>query len=101
MKFWNREVETMSRDQLEALQLKGLQKSLKRVWSNEWSRHLLQSHGFANPEDVKTLDDLQKLPFLTKDDFRDAYPLKMGALLYDGRARGGRRVPDHADVRSL
>ena len=53
MKFWNREVETMSRDQLEALQLKGLQKSLKRVWSNDWSRKLLQSHGFANPEDVK------------------------------------------------
>ena len=80
MKFWNREVETMSRDQIEALQLKGLKKSLQRVWSNEWSRHLLQSHGFANPEDVKSLDDLQKLPFLTKDDFRDAYPLKMSTV---------------------
>lgn len=80
MKFWNREAETMSRDQLAEVQLKGLQKSLKRVWSNEWSRKLLQSRGFANPEDVKSLDDLQHLPFLTKDDFRDAYPLKMSTV---------------------
>ena len=80
MKFWNREAETMSRDQLAAVQLKGLQKSLKRVWTNEWSRKLLLSRGFANPEDVKSLDDLAKLPFLTKDDFRDAYPLEMSTV---------------------
>ena len=77
MQFWNREAETMSRDQLADVQLKGLQKSLRRVWSNEWSRRLLLSRGFGNPEDVKSLDDLKRIPFLTKDDFRDAYPLQM------------------------
>ena len=77
MQFWNREAETMSRDQLADVQLKGLQKSLKRVWSNEWSRRLLLGRGFGCPEDVKSLDDLKRIPFLTKDDFRDAYPLKM------------------------
>ena len=77
MQFWNREAETMSRDQLADVQLKGLQKSLKRVWSNEWSRRLLLSRGFGCPEDVKSLDDLKRIPFLTKDDFRDAYPLQM------------------------
>ena len=77
MAFWNREVETMSRDQLADVQLKGLKKSLARVWTNEWSRRLLQTRGFGSPEDVKSLDDLRKIPFLTKDDFRDAYPLKM------------------------
>lgn len=77
MQFWNREAETMSRDQLADVQLKGLQKSLRRVWTNEWSRRLLLSRGFGNPEDVKSLDDLRRIPFLTKDDFRDAYPLKM------------------------
>lgn len=77
MQFWNREAETMSRDQLADVQLKGLQKSLRRVWSNEWSRRLLLSRGFENPEDVKSLDDLKRIPFLTKDDFRDAYPLQM------------------------
>ncbi len=80
MKFWNREIETMSRDQLADVQLKGLQKSLKRVWTNEWSRKLLLSRGFSDPEDVKSLDDLAKLPFLTKDDFRDAYPLEMSTV---------------------
>ena len=77
MKFWNRAVETLSRDELAAVQLRGLQKSLRRVWSNEWSRRLLQSRGLGDPGDVKSLDDLRSLPFLTKDDFRDAYPLKM------------------------
>ena len=77
MQFWNREAETMSRDQLADVQLKVLQKSLRRVWSNEWSRRLLLSRGFGNPEDVKSLDDLKRIPFLTKDDFRDAYPLQM------------------------
>ena len=77
MNFWNREVETMSRDQLADVQLKGLQKSLRRVWKSEWSRNLLKKRGVSDPEDVKSLDDLQNLPFLTKDDFRDAYPLEM------------------------
>ena len=67
----------MSRDQLAEVQLKGLKKSLNRVWKSEWSRKLLQSRGFANPGDVKSLDDLKRIPFLTKDDFRDAYPLEM------------------------
>ena len=80
MKFWNREAETMSRDQLADVQLKGLKKSLNRVWKSEWSRKLLQSRGFANPEDVKSLDDLRRVPFLTKDDFRDAYPLEMSTV---------------------
>ena len=80
MKFWNREAETMSRDQLADVQLKGLKKSLNRVWKSEWSRKLLQSRGFADPEDVKSLDDLRRVPFLTKDDFRDAYPLEMSTV---------------------
>jgi phenylacetate-CoA ligase len=80
MKFWNREVETMSRDALEALQLKGLQKTLRRVWGCEWWRDLLRKRGMSDPEDVKSLDDLRNLPFLTKEDFREAYPLKMSTV---------------------
>ena len=80
MKFWNREVETMSRDALEALQLKGLQKTLRRVWGCEWWRDLLHKRGMSDPQDVKSLDDLRNLPFLTKEDFREAYPLKMSTV---------------------
>ena len=80
MKFWNREVETMSRDALEALQLKGLQKTLRRVWGCEWWRDLLHKRGMSDPQDFKSLDDLRNLPFLTKEDFREAYPLKMSTV---------------------
>ena len=80
MKFWNREIETMSRDALEALQLKGLQKTLRRVWGCEWWRDLLHKRGMSDPQDVKSLDDLRNLPFLTKEDFREAYPLKMSTV---------------------
>ena len=80
MKFWNREAETMSRDALAALQLKGLQKTLRRVWGCEWWRNLLHKRGMSDPEDFKSLDDLSSLPFLTKEDFREAYPLKMSTV---------------------
>jgi phenylacetate-CoA ligase len=70
----------MSRDALEALQLKGLQKTLRRVWGCEWWRDLLHKRGMSDPEDVKSLDDLRNLPFLTKEDFREAYPLKMSTV---------------------
>ena len=80
MKFWNREAETMSRDALEALQLKGLQKTLRRVWACDWWRDLLHKRGMSDPADVKSLDDLRRLPFLTKEDFLEAYPLKMSTV---------------------
>ncbi len=80
MNYFNEAAETMGRDELAALQLKGLTASLSRAWSNEWSRALLEKGGLSDPRDVRSLDDLAGLPFLTKDDFRDAYPLKMSTV---------------------
>lgn len=80
MGMWNRTAETLSHDELAALQLKGLQKSLRRVWCNDFYRERLSVKGISSPEDIKSLDDLPKLPFFTKDDFRDAYPLKMNCV---------------------
>ena len=80
MKYFNEAAETMSRDELACVQLKGLKASLARVWTNPWSRALLQKGGLGDPRDVTSLADLAKLPFLTKDDFRDAYPLKMSTV---------------------
>ena len=77
MAIWNREKETLSRDEYAKIQLEGLKKSLRRVWSNEFYRERLFKGGVSSPEDVKTLDDLKNLPFFTKEDFRQAYPLKM------------------------
>lgn len=70
----------MSRDELNNVQLEGLQKSLRRVWNNEFYRSRLMKGGLTSPDEVKSLDDLKKLPFFTKDDFREAYPLKMSCV---------------------
>ncbi|MCQ2367411.1 MAG: phenylacetate--CoA ligase [Kiritimatiellae bacterium] len=78
--MWNRAAETMSRDELNKVQLEGLKKSLRRVWGNEFYRSRLLKSGITSPEEVKSLDDLKKLPFFTKDDFREAYPLKMNCV---------------------
>lgn len=80
MGMWNRTAETLSRDEYAKIQLAGLKKSLARVWQNEFYRTRLQKGGVGSPEDVKTLDDLAKLPFFTKEDFREAYPLAMNCV---------------------
>ena len=78
--MWNREKETLSRDAYAKLQLEGLKKYLARVWANDFYRERLKNGGVAGPEDVKSLDDLQNLPFFTKEDFRAASPLKMNCV---------------------
>ena len=80
MSMWNRTAETLSRDEYAKIQLEGLKKSLNRVWGNEFYRTRLQKGGLSSPADVKSLDDLSRLPLFTKDDFRDAYPLKMNCV---------------------
>ena len=65
--FWNRAAETMSRDEYAKVQLDGLQRSLRRVWKNAFYRSRLQAGGVSSPEDVKSLDDLARLPFYTKE----------------------------------
>ena len=80
MGMWNFKAETLSRDEYAKIQLEGLKKSLVRVWSNPFYRDRLRSGGVSSPEDVKSLDDLEKLPFFTKEDFREAYPLKMSCV---------------------
>lgn len=78
--MWNREIETLPREELEKLQFKGLVKSMNRVWGNEFYRSRLEKAGVSSPEDIRSLDDLERLPFLTKEDFREAYPLKMNCV---------------------
>ncbi len=80
MAMWNRAAETLSRDEYANIQLAGLKKSLARAWTNDFYRERLKKGGVSSPEDVKSLDDLAKLPFFTKEDFRQAYPLKMNCV---------------------
>lgn len=78
--YWNQHYECMPREQLEKLQLERLQKTLERVYHNvPFYRQKLQEAGFE-PGDLQSLDDLQKLPFTTKQDLRDNYPFGMFAV---------------------
>ncbi|MRR52917.1 MAG: phenylacetate--CoA ligase [Deltaproteobacteria bacterium] len=72
--YFNEEIETLPRQALEALQLKRLQGMLARIYANvPFYRETFTKNGI-NPGDVKSLDDLRRMPFTLKQDMRDSYP---------------------------
>ncbi len=81
--IWNKEAECMSEDQKEKLQLERLQKVVKQAYENvPYYRKRFDEAG-VKPEDINTLKDIEKLPFTTKTDLRDAYPFGMFAVSED------------------
>lgn len=73
-KYYQEGIETASREQIKQWQSERLVKTVKRVYENvEYYRNKMDEKG-VKPEDIKSVDDLYKLPFLTKDDLREAYP---------------------------
>ncbi len=73
-KYYQPEIETASLEEIRAIQNEKLVKQVKHVYENvEYYRNLMDEKG-VKPEDIKSIDDLHKLPFLTKADLRDAYP---------------------------
>ncbi len=77
--YFDPELETMSRDQLEALQLERLQKTVRHCMNAEFYRERFKELGIT-PEDIRTLDDVKKLPFTTKDDLREHYPFGLASV---------------------
>jgi phenylacetate-CoA ligase len=77
--YLHAEQETMPREQLAALQLERLRATVKNAYDNvPLHRSRLDAAG-AGPEDVRSLDDVQRLPFTLKADLRDHYPFGMFA----------------------
>lgn len=78
--YYQLDIETMSREDLEALQLERLQALVKRVYQKiPFYKESFDKAGI-NPEDIKSLADLTKLPFTVKQDMRDAYPFGLFAV---------------------
>ena len=72
--YYQPELETMPYEQLRALQNERLVKQVRHVWDNvPYYRKKMEEKG-VTPEDIQGVDDLYKLPFLSKDDLREAYP---------------------------
>ncbi len=72
--YWNQEIECMPYEDMKKLQSERLVAQVKHVYENvEYYRNLMDEKG-VKPEDIQSVEDLHKLPFLTKADLRDAYP---------------------------
>ena len=72
--YYQKEIETASRDEIIRIQNEKLVKQVKRVYENvPYYRDLMDKKG-VKPEDIKSIDDIKLLPFLSKADLRDAYP---------------------------
>ena len=72
--YYQKEIETMSAEEMRKLQSEKLVKQVKHVYENvPYYRDLMDKKG-VTPDDIKGIEDLSKLPFLTKADLRDAYP---------------------------
>ncbi len=71
--------ETMSRDGIEQLQLERLQATVRHCMNSEFYKKRFDEAGLK-PEDIRTLDDIRKIPFTTKQDLRDTYPFGMASV---------------------
>ena len=77
--IWSKE-ETLSRGEIEKIQLERLQETVARVYETvPYYRQKMKDKGIV-PSDIKSLGDLKKLPFVTKQDMRDTYPFGLFAV---------------------
>lgn len=84
--IWSKE-ETLSRAEMEALQLSRLQETVSRVYEKvPYYRAKMEGAG-VRPTDIRSLADLQKLPFTTKQDMRETYPFGLFAVPQDELVR--------------
>ena len=98
-RYYQKEIETMPLDEMRALQSERLVKQVKHVWENvPFYRARMEEKGLT-PDDIKSIDDLKKLPFVCKDDLRDQYPtgllatdMKNCVRIHSTSGTTGRRV---------
>ena len=77
--IWDKKIECMSKEDMRALQSERLVKLVDYVYNNvEFYRKKMDAMG-VKPSDIKSIDDIEKLPFTTKDDLRDNYPFGLFA----------------------
>ena len=77
--IWSKE-ETLPREEIEKIQLERLKETVARVYEKVPAYRAKMEEVGIRPEDVRTLDDLSKLPFVTKQDLRDNYPFGLFAV---------------------
>ncbi len=72
--YYRKEIECASRDEIASIQSRKLREQVHHVWNNvPYYRKKMEDMGLF-PDDIKSVEDLHKLPFLSKADLREAYP---------------------------
>ncbi|HRR90438.1 MAG TPA: phenylacetate--CoA ligase, partial [Eubacteriales bacterium] len=85
--YYDKEIETMPRSEMEALQSERLRRIVKYAYENvKLYRDKFDKAGIK-PSDIKSIADLDKIPFTEKSDFRDNYPYGMVAVPMERTAR--------------
>ncbi len=84
--IWSKE-ETLPREEIEKIQLGRLQETVARVYANVEPYRKKMDEAGVKPEDIRSLDDLKRLPFVTKQDMRDNYPFGLFAVPKDELVR--------------
>ena len=84
--YLHKELETLTRPEIEKLQLERLQKTVRHCMNSPfYKQRFAENH--LSPEDIRSLDDLQKIPFTTKQDLRDTYPFGLASVLLEKTVR--------------
>lgn len=81
-KYWEEEIETMGRSELEKLQLERLKQTVAQASNSPYYKKLFADKGLS-VDSIQSLDDLKKFPFTTKDDLRNNYPFGLMAVPQD------------------
>jgi len=72
--YWDKDIEKIERKYLYKYQLKSLKKTIDTALRTDFYKKRLEKSGIKSSSDIKSLDDLKRIPFTTKDDLREAYP---------------------------
>ena len=84
--YLHKELETLTRPEIEKLQLERLQKTVRHCMNSPFYKKRFEENGLT-PEDIQSLDDLRKIPFTTKQDLRDTYPFGIASVSLDKAVR--------------
>ncbi len=77
MSYWNPRVEEMSLEEIQRLQFKLLKTQVYRLYSFSEFYHKRMKEANVHPDDINSLEDIKKLPFMYKKDLRDNYPNRL------------------------
>jgi phenylacetate-CoA ligase len=77
--YLHKELETLSRSEIEVLQLERLRKTVTHCMNSPFYRKRFEDKGLS-PDSINSLDDLKKIPFTTKQDLRDNYPFGIASV---------------------